>query len=507
MYLEYYGLKEKPFSLTPDPAFLFRSNAHRKAIAFLKYGLEESKGFLQLTGPVGSGKTTLLRTILAQLDEGTKTAYIINPRASFSDLLRSIMKDLEIPNIPETTSKIKLLDFFHDYLLAQMKKSQAVIVIIDEAQNLSLQNLEEIRMLSNFETTKQKLIQIVFVGQPELLKTLDSPQLRQLKQRIQVRYHLAPLKPSEIKGYIKHRLHVAGADNSIVFSDDACASIYEYSKGIPRLINSVCDVMLLVGFVNNQKKFTAETVKEALREMSGSFDDETSENEEEQEVSMLREKDASALHMPEIDNTKEPIEDVLLSMDGTQEDIPHDPSEPGSGSILSNKDAPSDYYIFPTGKITSVAEIVIEPGISMAVPSDELPSSDLTSANAADQLEPCETDITEPVADNPISELNDKHPASVPFKGRSVFFHSYLRHSGKREFHTTGFYLPRTTKSELRIHVGAEKSPGKLMPRGKDRFALYKHPNTDNGIFGALKRFIKARHKNGERDTATEEKD
>jgi len=142
MYLEFYGLKEQPFRLTPDPAFLYYSEAHKRAVAFLKYGLQESKGFLQLTGPVGSGKTTLLRAILSELDENARTAYIINPTAPFPDLLRSIMKDLEIPNIPQTRIKIELLDFFHDYLLLQMRRRNSVVVIFDEAQNISFKNLE-----------------------------------------------------------------------------------------------------------------------------------------------------------------------------------------------------------------------------------------------------------------------------------------------------------------------------------------------------------------------------
>jgi general secretion pathway protein A len=279
MYLEFYKLREKPFSLTPDPSFLYNSQTHKKAIAFLRYGLQESKGFLQLTGPVGSGKTTLLRAILSQLDERTRTAYIFNPSAPFPHLLRSIMKDLEIPNIPPTREKLELLDFFHEYLLVQARRSNPVVIIIDEAQNLGVKNLEEIRMLSNFETTKEKLIQIVFVGQPELIKILDLPELRQLKQRIQVCYHLAPLKASEVKGYIEHRLKVAGSDGELKFTDDACEAIYQFSEGIPRLINSVCDVALLIGYVNERKTIDLTAINEATGEINGSF-----ENEAESEV-------------------------------------------------------------------------------------------------------------------------------------------------------------------------------------------------------------------------------
>ena len=236
MYLDFYNLKEKPFSLTPDPAFLYYSMAHKRAIAFLKYGLQESKGFLQLTGPVGSGKTTLLRAVLSALDEKTRTAYIMNPSAPFPDLLRSIMKDLEIPSIPTTRIKTELLDFFHDYLLMQARRENRVVVIFDEAQNLSIKNLEEIRMLSNFETTKEKLIQIIFVGQPELIEILDRQDLRQLKQRIQVRYNLAPLRLSEVKEYINHRLYIAGSGGDLEFMDEACEVIYRFSGGINNLV-------------------------------------------------------------------------------------------------------------------------------------------------------------------------------------------------------------------------------------------------------------------------------
>jgi general secretion pathway protein A len=273
MYLEFYNFKEKPFSLTPDPAFLYYSYAHKRAIAFLRYGLQESKGFLQLTGPVGSGKTTLLRAVLAQLDERTKTAYIINPCASFPELLRAVMKDLEIPNIPPDTSKMELLDFFHDYLLIQVRRNSPVIIIFDESQNLSLKNLEEIRMLSNFETSKEKLLQIVFVGQSEFNKTVDLPELLQLRQRIQVRYHLSPLRQNEIRGYINHRLQVAGSDGTVKFTEDACAKIFEFSGGIPRLINAVCDVVLLIGYVNENRTFRLCDVQEAINELEGKFDE------------------------------------------------------------------------------------------------------------------------------------------------------------------------------------------------------------------------------------------
>jgi general secretion pathway protein A len=302
MYLEFYNLKEKPFSLTPDPAFLYYSVSHKRAIAFLQYGLQESKGFLQLTGPIGSGKTTLLRAVLSRLDEKTKTAYLINPRASFPELLRAVMKDLEIPNIPATSSKMDLLDFFHEYLLVQVRRNFPVIIIFDESQNLSLTNLEEIRMLSNFETSKEKLLQIVLVGQPEFAETLNLPELRQLKQRIQVRYHLSPLQPAEVRGYIRHRLHVAGSNGQITFTDEACETIFTFSGGIPRLVNAVCDIALLIGYVNEQHALGKDTIVEAIRELEGRFGESAELREEEPEEPLEDEppaQEANACPVPD----------------------------------------------------------------------------------------------------------------------------------------------------------------------------------------------------------------
>jgi len=393
MYLDFYNLKEKPFNLTPDPAFLFYSNAHRKAVAFLKYGLEESKGFLQLTGPIGSGKTTLLRTILAQLDEKTRTAYIINPCASFTDLLRSIMRDLEISAIPQTQSKIELLDFFHDFLLVQMKRSQPVIAIFDEAQNLSLENLEEIRMLSNFETTKDKLIQIVFVGQPELIKKLDRPELRQLKQRIQVKYHLAALSLPEVQAYINHRLSVAGSEGEIIFSDDACREIYNFSGGIPRLINSICDIVLLIGYVNEWKEFDAATVKEAMKEMSGSFDDQPVELMEEGasqktgcDLRDSAEISATGATGPD-ENEMHPLE----ADTGTPTEVSSTPTS--EGIIKTDGYGPGD-DLRPTGAAVSVAEAVVETE-PLPCPPDSSPETDDHGATQEANLSDKSSSITE----------------------------------------------------------------------------------------------------------------
>ena len=286
MYLEFYGLKEKPFSHTPDPIFFYQSKAHGEAVAFLKHGLGERKGFLQFTGPVGSGKTTVMRTVLSQINRKAEVAYIFNPRAPFPELLRSIMKSLNIPNIPQTRLKMDLLVFLHDYLILQHRKSNMVIVIFDEAQSLSIKNLEEIRMLSNFETTKEKLIQIVFTGQPEFVKTLDHPELIQLKQRIQLRYHLSPLSLSEVKEYINHRLIIAGFEGTSLFTDDAFSEIFNFSEGIPRLINSLCDMVLLNGYADGRKLFDSAAVKVALQAVAGYSDDESAARPEGESLSV-----------------------------------------------------------------------------------------------------------------------------------------------------------------------------------------------------------------------------
>lgn len=475
MYLDFYGLKEKPFSLTPDPAFLYYSEAHRRAVAFLKYGLQESKGFLQLTGPVGSGKTTLLRAILADFDEKTRTAYIINPCAPFPDLLRSIMKDLEIPNIPQTRVKIELLDFFHDYLLLQMRRKNSVIVIFDEAQNLSVKNLEEIRMLSNFETTKGKLLQIVFVGQPELIGTLDRPDLRQLKQRIQVRYHLVPLKPDDVKAYIDHRLGVAGSDGRITFGADACDAIYDFSGGIPRLINSVCDVALLIGYVGERKSFDAGIVKEAIAELGGSFAAEPAAAGDAGEP-MLSE-DEIETPSADVDGTDgiEFAREALVG-DRLPADAKAGPERPnasaeGSGAILRADDVRAD-DVEENRKASSVIErqtkavVAVEPDVSTGESSDppegEIPAGigageGLAAQPAAQPMEekasqsPIEEEIPEPPADGdeetPASETPahaDRTPAGDSHRrAEKGFLHSLLRHSGGRRFHVTDFDIAK----------------------------------------------------------------
>jgi len=266
IYNEFFGFKETPFSLTPDPEFLFLSSVHREALAYLRYGLREKKGFVLITGEVGSGKTTLLRSLLRDVDRQVRTALIINPRVEFHELMQAVFTDLEVDVDGSLDTKTGLLDTFYGYLLDQHEVGCNVVLIFDEAQHLSLSVFEEIRMLSNFETPKEKLLQIIFVGQPELRQKLAMPQLRQLRQRITVRYHINPLNKPEVAEYIKHRLQVAGTNDSEVFTPEAVERIYDFSGGTPRLVNVICDATLLAAFADGSRRVEAELVEESVRE-------------------------------------------------------------------------------------------------------------------------------------------------------------------------------------------------------------------------------------------------
>ena len=267
MYREFYGLKENTFSVTSDPNFLFLSHVHKEALSHLVYGIKERKGFLEITGDIGAGKTTLCRALLRQLDANTRTAFIVNSTLPELQLFQAIAEDFGIAL--ERKNKISILKQFNNFLIEELSKDNNVVLIIDEAQNLKPSILEEIRMLSNLETDRAKLFQIVLVGQPELKNKLNSPELKQLKQRIGVRFHITPLESSEVSKYIYHRLMIAGSNGEIRFSDQAIDAIYKYSGGIPRLINMVCDKALLLGYVVETRQIQLPTVERSIRELEG----------------------------------------------------------------------------------------------------------------------------------------------------------------------------------------------------------------------------------------------
>src|ERR671937_2453280 len=262
MYLNFYGLREHPFSPTPDPKFLFQSARHREALAQLIYGVRERKGFIVLTGEIGTGKTTLLRTLLERLDASTPVAYVHNSALGIEGLLEYVLQDWGVKST--ATSHAQRLCELNEYLIDQHRKGGSPVLVIDEAQNLSVETLEAVRLLSNFETTSQKLMQILLVGQPELRDKLDLPELRQLKQRIGLRCHIAPLSAEETRLYIRHRLRIAGATDAGIFTDAAVQHITEYSRGVPRVINIVCDHCLLSGYADSKRRIEAGIVREAI---------------------------------------------------------------------------------------------------------------------------------------------------------------------------------------------------------------------------------------------------
>lgn len=267
MYLEYYGLNEPPFNLTPSPRFLFFSAKHREALNHLLHAVRERKGFAQLTGEVGAGKTTICRALLAELDEQYATALILNPALDARELLQAIAIEFGL-NV-RGKDRLETLAALNQFLLEQVQKGHDAVLIIDEAQNLPNELLEQIRLLSNLETDDRKLVQIVLMGQPELRARLNDHALRQLRQRIIVRFHLNPLNRDEVGRYIHHRLEVAGANGTPWFTRAAVWRIHRYSGGIPRLVNALCDKCLLAGFVRQRDEIDFGTVGLAIRELEG----------------------------------------------------------------------------------------------------------------------------------------------------------------------------------------------------------------------------------------------
>lgn len=271
MYQEFYGLREKPFALTPDPQFLFLSESHRTAMESLLYGIHQREGFMVLTGDIGTGKTTLCRALLGRVDPQVKTAVIFNSFLTEEELLESILQDLGLAT--KGKSRKKLIDELNKFLLSQLSDGNHVALIIDEAQNLSIAVLEQIRMLSNLETEKEKMLQIILLGQLELVEKLRSPELKQLNQRIAIRHRLLPLTRVEMEGYIYQRLLVAGAQGNITFSNSALNEIYQFSKGIPRLINLLCDRALLAGLVDQAYHIEEGIIQKAKKSLLGREED------------------------------------------------------------------------------------------------------------------------------------------------------------------------------------------------------------------------------------------
>lgn len=265
MYTAHFGLSAAPFSITPDPHYLYLSVRHREALAHLLYGVNEGPGFVLLTGEVGTGKTTLCRCLIEQLPDSVDVAFLLNPRVSSIELLAALFDELRI-NYDNDFSLKDFIDTLYSYLLTAHFVGRRTVLILDEAQNLSQEVLEQVRLLTNLETTSHKLLQIILVGQPELKTLLKQTNLRQLSQRITARYHLLPLPAKDIQAYINHRLAISGARGPL-FNKAAVKEVHRYSGGVPRLINIICDRALLGGYVHNKNPIDATIVRKAVQEV------------------------------------------------------------------------------------------------------------------------------------------------------------------------------------------------------------------------------------------------
>src|SRR5262245_20307181 len=265
MYNGHFGFLESPFSVTPDPRFFYTNPVYLEAFATLRYGIETKKGFIVITGEVGTGKTTLLRKLLHNLEDTVHSVFIFHTYPSFPELLQFTLHDLGLA--PKNTNKVTMLQELGDYLIQQHLRGHTVAALIDEAQNLNDAVLEDLRLLSNLETDREKLLQIVLVGQPELEAKLEQPGLRQLKQRVALRCRLDPLKPEEVAPYIDFRLRTAGYKGKGLFHRDAVQQIASYSQGIPRLVNIICDNALLTAYAESKKMVSPDIVKEVARDL------------------------------------------------------------------------------------------------------------------------------------------------------------------------------------------------------------------------------------------------
>lgn len=269
MYLDYFGLRELPFNITPSPRFLYRTAGHRRALEHVVFGVRQRKGFILLTGDVGTGKTTLCRTVLQTLGTDYRTALILNPCLSVTQLLRAIVTELGVASAKG--DQLRLREMLNELLLDELRANRDVVLVIDEAQLLTFELLEQIRLLSNLETDDRKLIQIVLSGQPELSRKMADARLRQLRQRITTRCHLDPISRDETERYIHHRLRIAGGNGRPSFTAPAVDTVHCHSSGVPRLVNAICDMSLLSAYAQQQDRVDTAHVESAVDDLQESL--------------------------------------------------------------------------------------------------------------------------------------------------------------------------------------------------------------------------------------------
>ena len=266
MYLEYFGLSAQPFRLAPDSDFLFMSEPHSRAKAYMDYSVWNREGFVVLTGEIGCGKTTLIQKLLSELEDNkVVVGKVFQTQLDEVEFLQAILVEFGLN--PFNAKKVELLDMLNSFLIEQFLQGKQIVLIVDDAHNLSVKVLEEIRMLAGLETRKEKILHVILVGQPQLIEALDHPELQQLMQRVKLRYHIRALSEREVGDYIRHRLSVAGAGNRILFPPDALSAIFKYAGGIPRLINTLCDTTLTVAYADSLSAITAEVVETAAQEL------------------------------------------------------------------------------------------------------------------------------------------------------------------------------------------------------------------------------------------------
>jgi type II secretory pathway predicted ATPase ExeA len=302
LYAKHFGLLDCPFSITPNPRFSYNNSIYREAFAKLRYGIEARKGFIVITGEVGTGKTTLLKAFMQSVESTVHTAFIFNPKLNFNQFLRSILTDLRIAY--STQARFTLMAKLNDYLIEQLKKDHIVAILVDEAQDLSDEMLEELRLLSNLETDSSRLIQIVMMAQPEFEQRLDQPELRQLKQRIALRCRLTPLPSNEVSSYINHRLKKAGYQGGDLFEATAVERITLHSQGIPRLINVICDNALLIAYASAKRQVSAEVVEEVARDLNLSIPAKTQPTGLGVDRQRPKERDEVSIDEPRVDDTR-----------------------------------------------------------------------------------------------------------------------------------------------------------------------------------------------------------